>query len=117
MAANSAAARRLTSAFSAAVIVRLRSSRQVLRCAVDHAGAARIQKVIRQRPKQTARHLAARQPTPRGADSVAISLGFSPVDLARCRFAISPLFETLSAIRDATGPQGPGYHHRWLDSV
>ena len=38
---------------------------------------------------------------------MAISLGFSPADLARCRFAISPLFETLSAIRDATGPQAP----------
>jgi DNA-binding transcriptional ArsR family regulator len=48
---------------------------------------------------------------------MAISLGFSPADLARCRFAISPLFETLSAIRDATGPQGPGYHRRWLDGV
>lgn len=48
---------------------------------------------------------------------MAISLAFSPADLARCRFAISPVFETLSAIRTATGPQGPGYHHRWLERV
>lgn len=27
------------------------------------------------------------------------------------------MFETRSAIRTATGPQGPGYHHRWLEGV
>lgn len=48
---------------------------------------------------------------------MAISLGFGPADLARCRFAVSPAFETLSAIRDATGSQGPGAHGRWLESV
>ena len=48
---------------------------------------------------------------------MAISLGFGPADLARCRFAISPAFETLAAIRTATGTQGPGYHRRWLESV
>ncbi|GAA1987704.1 DUF5937 family protein [Catenulispora subtropica] len=48
---------------------------------------------------------------------MAISLGFGPADLARCRFAVSPAFETLSAVRDATGSQGPGHHRRWLDGV
>jgi DNA-binding transcriptional ArsR family regulator len=48
---------------------------------------------------------------------MAISLGFGPADLARCRFAISPAFETLAAVRVATGPQGPGCHRRWLESV
>ncbi|MGH3294141.1 MAG: DUF5937 family protein [Trebonia sp.] len=46
---------------------------------------------------------------------MAISLGFGPADLARCRFAYSPVFETLAAVRVATGPEGPGQHHRrWL---
>src|SRR3984957_8040334 len=46
---------------------------------------------------------------------MAISLGFGPPDLARCRFAYSPVFETLAAVRVATGPDGPGPHHRrWL---
>jgi DNA-binding transcriptional ArsR family regulator len=48
---------------------------------------------------------------------VAISLGFGPADLARCRFAYSPMFETLQAVRMATGLDGPGpgpYHRRWL---
>lgn len=48
---------------------------------------------------------------------MAIDLRFGPADLARCRFAVSPAFETLSAIRVATGPQGPGHHRRWLESV
>jgi DNA-binding transcriptional ArsR family regulator len=48
---------------------------------------------------------------------MAISLGFGPGDLARCRFAISPAFETLAAVRVATGPQGPGHHRRWFESV
>src|ERR1700730_12136601 len=43
---------------------------------------------------------------------MAISLGFGPTDLARCRFAYSPVFETLAAVRVATGPDGPGPHHR-----
>jgi DNA-binding transcriptional ArsR family regulator len=48
---------------------------------------------------------------------VAISLGFGPSDLARCRFAYSPMFETLAAVRIATGSPGPGpgpHHPRWL---
>jgi DNA-binding transcriptional ArsR family regulator len=49
--------------------------------------------------------------------AMAITLGFGPADLARSRFAVSPAFETLAAIRVATGPQGPGHHRRWLESV
>ncbi|GAA2780720.1 winged helix-turn-helix domain-containing protein [Kitasatospora paracochleata] len=48
---------------------------------------------------------------------MAISLGFGPSDLARCRFAYSPLFETLQAVRIATGVEGPGpgpHHRGWL---
>ena len=48
---------------------------------------------------------------------MAITLGFGPADLARCRFAVSPAFETLAAIRVATAPQGAGHHRRWLESV
>ena len=48
---------------------------------------------------------------------MAIHLQFTPADLARCRFAVSPAFETLSAVRVATGPQPPGHHRRWLDGV
>ncbi|MFD8075454.1 DUF5937 family protein [Streptomyces sp. NPDC059718] len=51
---------------------------------------------------------------------MAISLGFGPSDLARCRFAYSPVFETLAAVRIATGPQGPGpgqHHRRWLQEA
>jgi DNA-binding transcriptional ArsR family regulator len=48
---------------------------------------------------------------------LAISLRFGRADLARIRFAVSPLFETLAAIRVATGPQGPGFHRRWLDAA
>jgi len=48
---------------------------------------------------------------------VATSLRFSTADVARCRFAYSPIFETLAAVRIATGLEGPGagpYHGRWL---
>lgn len=48
---------------------------------------------------------------------MAISLGFTPADLLRCRFARSPAFETLAAVRCASGPQGPGPHRRWLEAV
>jgi hypothetical protein len=52
-----------------------------------------------------------------GGTQMAISLGFGLPDMARCRFAISPVWETLSAIRDATGSQGPGPHRRWMQDV
>lgn len=48
---------------------------------------------------------------------MAVTLRFGAADLRRCRFAGSPAFETLSAVRVATGPQGPGPHRRWLDAV
>jgi DNA-binding transcriptional ArsR family regulator len=48
---------------------------------------------------------------------MAISLGFGPADLLRCRFARSPAFETLAAVRCATGSQGPGPHGRWFAAV
>jgi DNA-binding transcriptional ArsR family regulator len=55
-----------------------------------------------------------------GEYGMAISLGFGPADLARCRFACSPVFETLQAIRIATGVDGPGpgpHHRRWLQDA
>jgi hypothetical protein len=55
--------------------------------------------------------LAGRRPT------IAVTLRFSPADLRRCRFAISPAFETLSAIRLNSRDESPGHHQRWLDSV
>nr|WSX81957.1 winged helix-turn-helix domain-containing protein [Streptomyces sp. NBC_00899] len=45
------------------------------------------------------------------------TLRFGPADLLRCRFACSPAFETLAAVRVATGPQPPGHHRRWLADV
>ncbi|MDJ0343546.1 DUF5937 family protein [Streptomyces sp. H10-C2] len=57
------------------------------------------------------------RPVATGEDTIAITLQFSSADLRRCRFAVSPAFETLAAIRVATGEQGPGHHQRWLDSV
>lgn len=48
---------------------------------------------------------------------ITITLRFGAADLRRCRFAVSPAFETLSAIRVVTGPQPPGPHQRWLESV
>lgn len=51
---------------------------------------------------------------------MAISLGFAAADMARCRFAYSPMFETLAAVRIATGLEGPGagpHHRRWLQEA
>ncbi|MCM2417443.1 DUF5937 family protein [Streptomyces sp. RKAG293] len=56
-------------------------------------------------------------PDLRGEHTIAVTLRFSPADLRRCRFAVSPALETLAAVRVATGEQGPGHHQRWLDSV
>lgn len=55
--------------------------------------------------------------TTTGALAIAITLHFSPTDLRRVRFAISPAFEVLSAIRVLTGPQQPGEHQRWAASA
>jgi DNA-binding transcriptional ArsR family regulator len=46
-----------------------------------------------------------------------ITLRFSPADLRRCRFAMSPAFETLAAIRVLTGPQRPDQHEPWARSA
>lgn len=48
---------------------------------------------------------------------IAATLRFGAADLLRCRFSYSPVFETLSAVRVATGPQPPGPHRRWLAEV
>jgi DNA-binding transcriptional ArsR family regulator len=45
---------------------------------------------------------------------MAATLRFTTADLLRCRFAISPAFETLSAIRLTLPAESPGPHARWL---
>ncbi|MDG4823294.1 DUF5937 family protein [Asanoa sp. WMMD1127] len=45
---------------------------------------------------------------------MAATLRFSAADLLRCRFAISPAFETLSAIRLTLPAESPGQHQPWL---
>jgi DNA-binding transcriptional ArsR family regulator len=42
---------------------------------------------------------------------------FSPSDLARTRFAVSPLWETMAALRVLLEPQRQPYHLPWLDAV
>lgn len=48
---------------------------------------------------------------------MAVTLRFSPADLLRCRFAVSPMFETLSAVRLLSPREGVGPHRRWLDTL
>ena len=48
---------------------------------------------------------------------MAVTLQFGPTDLRRCRFAISPVFETLAAIRLTSAEEAAGQHPRWLDEV
>jgi DNA-binding transcriptional ArsR family regulator len=48
---------------------------------------------------------------------VAVTLRFGPNDLLRCRFAISPVLETLFAIRLLSPQESPGPHQRWLDGI
>ena len=48
---------------------------------------------------------------------MAVTLRFSPDDLLRCRFAISPVLETLSAIRLLSSQESPGPHERWLHGI
>ncbi|WP_412543543.1 DUF5937 family protein [Longispora sp. K20-0274] len=48
---------------------------------------------------------------------MAATLRFGPADLLRCRFAISPVFETSSAIRLTSPTESPGYHQGWLDAL
>ncbi|MER7888887.1 DUF5937 family protein [Micromonospora sp. NPDC094482] len=48
---------------------------------------------------------------------MAIMLRFGPADLLRCRFAISPMLETLFAVRLLSPREGVGPHQRWLDTI
>lgn len=48
---------------------------------------------------------------------MAITLRFSPADLMRCRFAVSPVLETIEAIRLTTPEDAPGYHQGFLHAM
>ncbi len=48
---------------------------------------------------------------------MSLSLVFGRDDPARTRFAISPLFETMAALRLVLEPQRRAYHLPWLDAV
>jgi DNA-binding transcriptional ArsR family regulator len=48
---------------------------------------------------------------------MALALRFGPEDLLRCRFALSPLWETTNAVRTLAEPQRHGYHLPWLRQV
>ncbi|MFG2503499.1 DUF5937 family protein [Streptomyces sp. NPDC048441] len=44
-------------------------------------------------------------------------LRFGPDDLLRCRFAVSPLWETQEAVRTLKRPDRHGYHPQWLRRI
>ncbi|RFU84287.1 ArsR family transcriptional regulator [Streptomyces triticagri] len=44
-------------------------------------------------------------------------LHFGPEDLLRCRFAVSPLWETQEAVRMLSRPERYGYHKAWLRRI
>lgn len=44
-------------------------------------------------------------------------LHFDESDLLRCRFALSPLFETQEAVRTLHRPARHGYHLPWLRRI
>ena len=48
---------------------------------------------------------------------MSLALVFGHDDAARVRFAISPLWETMAAVRVLLEPQRHAYHLPWLDSV
>src|SRR5215471_20530717 len=48
---------------------------------------------------------------------MSLVLAFGRDDAARVRFAISPLWETMAAVRVLLEPQRHAYHLPWLDSV
>ena len=48
---------------------------------------------------------------------MALALRFGPEDLLRCRFALSPLWETTNAVRTLAEPERHGYHLPWLRQV
>jgi DNA-binding transcriptional ArsR family regulator len=48
---------------------------------------------------------------------MAVLLRFGPEDLLRCRFALSPLWETGAAVRTLTQPQRQVHHLPWLRRI
>ncbi|NUR71548.1 MAG: winged helix-turn-helix transcriptional regulator [Hamadaea sp.] len=48
---------------------------------------------------------------------MAVTLRFGPDDLLRCRFALSPMLETVSAVRLLSPREDPGPHRGWLTTV
>lgn len=48
---------------------------------------------------------------------MAVCLRFSPASLQTCRFAISPLRETMSAVRLLAHPTSVSYHQPWLQAI
>ncbi|NEE49551.1 transcriptional regulator, partial [Streptomyces sp. SID8455] len=44
-------------------------------------------------------------------------LHFGESDLLRCRFALSPLWETQEAVRTLARPHRHGYHLPWLRRI
>ncbi|RII15719.1 Helix-turn-helix domain protein [Streptomyces sp. YIM 130001] len=48
---------------------------------------------------------------------MANQLHFGPEDLMRCRFAVSPLWETQEAVRTLARPERYGYHQPWLRRI
>ncbi|PZT76737.1 MULTISPECIES: ArsR/SmtB family transcription factor [unclassified Streptomyces] len=48
---------------------------------------------------------------------MSFQLHFDESDLLRCRFALSPLFETQAAVRVLARPAQQGYHLPWLRSI
>jgi DNA-binding transcriptional ArsR family regulator len=45
------------------------------------------------------------------------TIEFGPADAGRCRFAMSPLWETASAVRTIATPESRAYHLPWFDAV
>ncbi|MFD7027994.1 DUF5937 family protein [Streptomyces sp. NPDC059917] len=48
---------------------------------------------------------------------MALHYRFGPADLLRCRFAVSPCWETVEAVRTLKLPERHGYHLPWLDGI
>lgn len=48
---------------------------------------------------------------------MAFQLHFGELDLLRCRFALSPLWETQEAVRTLARPERHGYHLPWLRRI
>lgn len=48
---------------------------------------------------------------------MALRVRFGPGDAARCRFAVSPLWETMAALMVLREPRRHAFYPRWLDTV